>query len=316
MIADVEQTVRACTSCREVTPSHANQPLLENQKASKPFERIHIDLASAEGDNWLIAVDELSGYLAVRRLGQSTTSDKVVKALREVFEVMDTPRSLKPDGGSQLVSEEVRVFLKGRRIALEPSSPTLPKTNGKAEAAVKAAKKIIRGAKGDDEKIALGLNAFRNQCKEGEVPSPSELAYGRLRREPLPMSQSERCQRQREMESGMQRRENARREYTRRYNQRARSLKPFDVGERVVVQDRQKRWTLPGTISEGPTEDRDYLVAMDNGGVWRRNRELIRRLVEASKETPPPRTPAEEQEEQGEQSTEPRRSERLRLRRA
>ena len=180
------------------------------------------------------------------------------------------------------MSLEVERFLESRKVQLDPSSPTLSKTNGKAEAAVKATKKIIRGAGGDDEKILLGLNAFRNQEKEGGVPSPAELAYGRLRREALPVSEAEKRHRAEDMaQNGAKRLEDMRAKYKERANKGARVLEPLRPGQRVVVQDHQtKRWTLPGVVSSGPSMDRDYVIAMDNGGSWRRNRERLRELQE------------------------------------
>jgi hypothetical protein len=162
-------------------------------------------------------------------------------------------------------------------VTFDTSSPRLPETNGMAEAAVKAAKRIIRGANGDADRILEGIEAHRNTPRRGGR-SPSEMVCGRQRRERLPVHPKAI---QARMEVPQQ--ELIDREQTTlaaehaRYDRHTRDLPPLQAGDPVVVQDKpSNKWRHHGTIVGGPTSRREYSIRMETGGTWRRNRKLIR----------------------------------------
>ena len=71
------------------------------------------------------------------------------------------------------------------------SSACYPQSNGRAEAAVKSLKRLLRGNKGskgtiDKDKIAKALLQHRNTLLRG-IKSSSQLALGRDLRDPIPL---------------------------------------------------------------------------------------------------------------------------------
>ena len=294
---DVTRTVRNCTPCREYAPSQANLPRLNQETATAPFQRIQIDLCQELGAQWFVAVDEYSGYIDIRRLGKHSTADLIIDAMRETFNAMDTPAVVKTDGGPQLpgVAHSVTKFLEYWGIAHDSSSPCLPETNGMAEAAVKAAKKIIRGAEGDPDRIREGVEAHRNTPRRGGR-SPSEMTCGRQRRERLPVHPSAtRARGETPLDEHIAREQTALdREHT-RYDEHTRDLPPLHPGDTVVVQDKStKRWRHYGTVVGGPDSRREYSIRMGTGGVWRRNRRLIRPTYTDDDRAPPDTSAAED----------------------
>jgi hypothetical protein len=279
VVQDVIRTVRRCTPCREHAPSQADLPRLNHEKATAPFQRIHIDLGQELGVHWLVAVDEYSGYMDIRKLGKHSTGDLIIEALRETFNAMDTPVVVKSDGGPQLpgVARIVMDYLEHWGITYDPSSPRMPETNGMAEAAVKAAKRIIRGAEGKAGPIQEGLEAHRNTPRRGGR-SPSEMAWGRQRRERLPVHPTAvQAREEVPVEEHLAREQATLKDEHARYDAHTRDLPPLRLGDTVVVQDKPtNRWRHYGTIIGGPDSSRDYSIRMETGGVWRRNRKLIR----------------------------------------
>ena len=165
-----------------------------------------------------------------------------------------------------------------------------------AEACVKQMKKIVRATWNKDqgkpnwdaltESVLLYYNTPRH-----EGASPSQLLFGHPTRDTLPAHRrafSDEWQRQAdEVEAKA---ELMRGKVTERYNARARLLPSLCVGQLVVMQDnRSKKWDKCGTVVE-VGENRDYLMKLSSGRIFRRNRRFLRtrvpRLFNDSKETP------------------------------
>ena len=74
-----------------------------------------------------------------------STSANLISALRTQFEAMGVPEELSCDRGTNLTSSEITTWLKGWGVKLRTSSARYPQSNGRAECAVKAAKKLVTG---------------------------------------------------------------------------------------------------------------------------------------------------------------------------
>jgi len=92
--------------------------------------------------------DRLTGWLEVEHLPSGSTTIKLISAFRRWFRRFGIPEELSCDGGTNLVSEEARAFLLSWRVQLRISSAYFPQSNGRAEAAVKSAKRLLRGNTG------------------------------------------------------------------------------------------------------------------------------------------------------------------------
>uniref|UniRef100_A0A1Y1MUA0 RNA-directed DNA polymerase n=1 Tax=Photinus pyralis TaxID=7054 RepID=A0A1Y1MUA0_PHOPY len=304
---DVTDVIRHCRPCQEHLPSQPHEPMQRGPDAERPFQKLHADLFEVADTHYLVLTDEFSGWPDITTLGTDTSSRRIIEALRNAFMNHARPVMLKPDNGRQFVSHEVQAFLKKWGVALETSSPHLPRSNGRAEAAVKAMKKIIRGAtpegakRPDPDELTAGIMAFRNTPRYGGR-SPAELIYGRTCGEMLPRHPNaydpkwERSFRQLD-ETAAERRE----KLEAHYEATAKPLQPFPVGTPVMVQHHQtKRWTISGTVTE-VLPKHEYLIQQDNGGILRRNRTLLRKRYF--------RAPPQPQLQEEGPSREPRRTE-------
>jgi hypothetical protein len=179
-----------CQPCREVLPSLPHQPLKHNPEAQRPFQHVHADLFQHAGQYYLLRTDEYSGWPDVASLLPNTTADSLIRHLRHYFLSHTVPAVLHPYNGLPFNSGELARFLKLWGVHFDSSTPHLSRTNGRAEAAVKAMKRVVRGAVPagghipDPDKLAEGIMAFRNQPLYGGQ-SPSELVYVRNIRERL-----------------------------------------------------------------------------------------------------------------------------------
>jgi transposase InsO family protein len=143
---DVVQVVRRCQPCQEHRPAHAHEPLQRNPNADRPFQKVHADFFEVAGRHYLVMTDEFSGCPMLYDVGQDTTAHMVTRCLRQWFVQWGVPTVLRSDNGPQFAATQTQAFLQQWGVTFDPSSPRLPYTNGRAEAAVKAMKRLVRGA--------------------------------------------------------------------------------------------------------------------------------------------------------------------------
>ena len=99
---------------------------------------------SYTGRDYLVYVDRLSGWpLTFHFAKGNTTSRHTTNACRRAFMALGVSVRFRSDGAPQFASREFRQFLKRWGVNAELSAPHYPQSNGLAEAAVEAMKKLI-----------------------------------------------------------------------------------------------------------------------------------------------------------------------------
>ena len=93
--------------------------------------------------SFMVYVDYFSGIIEVDAL-TSTTMTAIIKTLKIHMARHGIPIDLISDNGPQLVSEQFSQFYKSWAINHRTCSPRYPKSSGKAEAAVKQIKKLLK----------------------------------------------------------------------------------------------------------------------------------------------------------------------------
>ena len=206
-----------------------------------------------------------------------------MSAMREIFCQVGVPQSIMSDGGPQFTSGVFRNFLNRWGVQHRVSSPHYPQSNGRAESAVKAAKKLIRCCwddcrnQLDEERWTRGILQQRNTPGRGGR-SPAQIVFGRPVRDLLPAHRrSFAPEWQLAADVAEQRLSQQQQRADDLYNRQARDLMPLSVGNQVAVQDdRTKRWDRHGVVCEiGPY--RRYFVRLSSGRVLTRNRCHLRR---------------------------------------
>ena len=135
--------------------------------------------------------DRLTGWVEMAHLPNDTTSNRLKDIFRLYFSRWGAPEELSTDGGTNLVSDEMTSFFKHWGVNMRISSAYYPQSNGRAEAAVKTAKRLLRdnvGANGslNTDRMSIALLQYRNTPLRGSNRSPAQLIAGRQLRDGVP----------------------------------------------------------------------------------------------------------------------------------
>lgn len=276
--ADIDRTTRGCERCQKELPSQQKETMIQHEPASRPFQYLDVDLADHAGGKYLVAVDGYSGWLFVENVGRHANTNKVISALLRIFCQVGIPEVIWSDGGPQFTSFQFKSFVKDWSILHCVSSPYYAKSNGRAESAVKSAKKMLRRCwdvrRGTIDEQAWSRAVIQHRNTPGSSGrSPAQIVFGGSIRDSLPAHPLSYVTPPAPDISLEQHRA----ETKRRYDAHARDLPEFTVGTHVRVQDvRTRRWERCGiVIAVGPF--RRYRVRLDNGGEIERNRCHLRR---------------------------------------
>ena len=163
----------------------AKEPLVYAPPPDYPFQ------GAVAGWLYLAYACRLSGWLELAYFTSSPTSRDIINVMREFFQRFGMPEELSLDGGPNLKSQEFLSFMNAWGIKRRLSSAYYVQSNGRAEAAVKTAKRIISGNTGrsgklDTDKVARALLNYRNTPIKGTGVSPAQLLMGRNLRDFVP----------------------------------------------------------------------------------------------------------------------------------
>ena len=157
MLNDLTTTIDSCKACQLYTQSQKrkviqSQPML---KAAFSFQECTADLFTLTGNEYIVLVDRLTGFLCCDKLQKTSKSAIFIKLT---------------NGGPQFCSE-FNYFCKSFYICHELSSPY-----GLSEAAVKNAKTLLKNFELTGQNFQRSLYIFWNMpCSDG--PSPVQLFF-------------------------------------------------------------------------------------------------------------------------------------------
>ena len=144
-----------------------------------------MDLCEVESHTYLACADRLTGWLMVFHMkpGRATASE-LITICRSLFQTYGCPEELSSDGGSIFMSHEFQNFLSVLGVQHRLSSVAYPQSNGRAELAVKSAKRIIYGNTDpqgslDTDKAARAVLQYRNTPIQGIGLSPAQFLLHR-----------------------------------------------------------------------------------------------------------------------------------------
>ena len=141
MSAQVKAQAQRCEVCRALDDKQQKELIQQPELPTLAWKRVGVDLFHLEGKEYLVLADCFSNFIEVDPL-ESTTSKAVVKALKIHFSRHGIPKVVVSDNGPQFASETFRLFAEKWNFTHVTSSPGYPQSNGKAESAVKAVKKL------------------------------------------------------------------------------------------------------------------------------------------------------------------------------
>ena len=290
--SDIKNTVQACESCQVLQPSQQQEPLLNDDTPTRPFESVSADFFTIAGKSFLVIVDRLSGWPVVIPCKGDTTASTTARIFCRYFREVGVPLRLRTDGGPQFTSTEFRDFMQRWGVRHFLSSPHYPQSNGHAEAAVKSIKHLILktapSGNIDCEEFDRGLLELRN-TPNFTGRSPSQILYGAPLRSCIPAHPTSFSKEWQAKTEDCDRRAAARaKDVKTRYDQHANPLPRLSIGQQVRIQDPiSHRWDKVGVVM-GSGKSRDYEIRLPSGRVWWRNRRFLRPVIPASVEPSPP----------------------------
>ena len=180
-----------CKDCNDVTPSNAREPMTEAPLPTFPFELTVTDFFDHKGFLYLIYADRYTGWVETSLMSNGKAST-VCNELCRWFMTYGAPTELSSDGGPPFDSQEYKSFLQRWGIKRRLSSAYYPQSNGRAELAVKSAKRILMDntdsfGRLNHDKTARAFLTHRNTPVQGVGLSPAHMLYGRPIRDFLPM---------------------------------------------------------------------------------------------------------------------------------
>jgi len=268
MSGDIKDEISRCTVCHTYQNRQQKESLMSHEIPDRPWSKIGIDLFEYCQENYLISVDYYSNFWEVDRL-ETTSSKTVVGKLKKLFARYGIPSQVMSDNGPQFTSSEFKNFSKDWDFEHYTSSSHHPKSNGKAESAVKTAKQLVRKAKEAKSDVYLVFLDFRNTPTQGVGTSPAQRMLGRRTRTLLPTATTL-LQPRGVMQSDREKLRRQQQTANERYNKRAKNLNPLHEGDQVRIQPvklGEVKWRK--AVVNKRLDERSYLVETPSGELYR-----------------------------------------------
>ncbi|XP_058811065.1 uncharacterized protein K02A2.6-like [Topomyia yanbarensis] len=271
MTSQITDVVKECPICAKYSASQPNPPMLTHSIPVYPFQLVSMDVFFADYRGckckWLVTVDHYSDFFEVNNI-KDLTPESVIMACQQNFARHGKPQRILTDNGSNFVNSKMVKFASDWDIEHVTSAPHHQQANGKAEAAVKIAKRLLKKAEETGADFWYALLHWRNiPNKIGS--SPASRLFSRAIRCGVPTAISNLLPKV--VKDVPEMIENNRKKAKYQYDKRTRNLPDIQTGSPVYVQlnsESSNLWT-PGTISKRFNE-RSYLVDV-NGAEYRRS---------------------------------------------
>ena len=108
-----------------------------------PFQYIVADYFDVKSKTWLVIADRFSGWLSLSYFPREANATDLIKILKEYFTTFGIAEQFASDSGPQFKSSQFKEFLQSWGVEQRTSSSYFPKSNLRAESAVKSAKRIV-----------------------------------------------------------------------------------------------------------------------------------------------------------------------------
>jgi len=259
--------------CAEFQASNPQQPLQTHKIPDRPWSRLAADLFTLQSKDYIVLVDYYSDFIEVSPL-RETTSAAIIKFMRVQFSRHGIPDVLVTDNGPQFASKEFAEFVKQWEFLHVTSSPYHPKSNGKAESAVKVVKGLFKKALKDKKDPWLSLLDYRNTPTAGIHSSPVQRLMSRRTKMLVPIATNLLYP---EVTEGVAEKIHQKRQKAKSYHDKnVKELPDLDIGQevRIAPTHRGKTWEAGTCLQK--LSDRSYLIETSGGEVLCRNRQAIK----------------------------------------
>ena len=293
---DIQHMRDSCSVCCKNAPSQAPLPAVSPDIPSTPFESIFADFFEDSGYHFLVAGDRLSGWVEVysSQAGSSKAgSSGLIAHLRTLFATFGVPMTMSSDGGPEFTATATGDFLARWGVHHRQSAAYNPQSNGRAEVAVKKAKRLLkscidpRGSLNNDH-FLRGMLQLRNTPDPECKLSPAQVLFGHPLRDAF--SFVNRCPKFENRairsiwhDAWASKEDALRTRYAgsmEKLNAHARQLPDLQAGERVFIQNQNglhpNKWDRSGVVLESLGHDQYNIKVDGTGRITKRNRRFLR----------------------------------------
>ena len=187
MNSEIQDCIAKSSVCNMIKPEQCREPLMSHEVPSRPCVKVGTDLFTFKNQIYMVTVDYYSNFIKMDRL-RNSSSRTVIKVLKMHFSRHGIPEVLISDNSPQYSSQEFSSFAQQWEFKHVTSSPHYPKSNGKAESAVKTCKNLLKKADLAKADVYLSLLNHRNTSTEQTGLSPAQQSVGRKTRTLLPLA--------------------------------------------------------------------------------------------------------------------------------
>ena len=143
MKSDIKDFTSKRETCASYSTRQQKETLISHEVPDRLCAKISTDLFNLDHKNYILTVDYFSGFFEIDRLYDLKVST-VIRKLKTHMARHGIPDELLADSGSQYTSREFKSFAKEYNFNHMTTSPYHHQSNGRAESAVKEAKKILK----------------------------------------------------------------------------------------------------------------------------------------------------------------------------
>ncbi|XP_062558648.1 uncharacterized protein K02A2.6-like [Armigeres subalbatus] len=271
MSCQIKDVVKECTVCAKYAASQANPPMMSHSIPVFPFQMVSMDVFLAEyrgrKQKFLVTVDHYSDYFEVDLL-EDLTPDTVIRVCKRNFARHGVPQTVLTDNGTNFINRKMVQFAHDWDFEHITSSPHHQQANGKSEAAVKIAKRMMKKCEDTGEDFWFALLHWRNVPNKIGT-SPTARLFSRSTRCSVPSSIENLLPKVVENVPASIEKQRKRSKF--HYDKKSRHLPELQVGSAVFAQlnpEETKVWT-PAIVSNQLSE-RSYVVDV-GGSKYRRS---------------------------------------------
>ena len=288
--ADITRHRASCRSCDKAAPSNPAEPPVLPDQPAYPFHSITGDFFTVNSRNYLALCDRYSNWLSIFKLAKDDSAN-IIKTLRDYSTTFGIPAILSTDGASVFTSKQMEEFCKRWGINHRVSSAYYARSNKRAEVGVKSAKRLVRDNLLPDggldcDKLSRALLIHRNNPCPVTGLSPSQVLYGRVLRDFLPLQPGKFEPRAEWRQAADDRAKAFAQRHVLKSEELAtgsKTLHPLAIGDHVSLQDQTGRtpraWGKTGVVVE-VNDFNSYQVKVDGSRhVTKRNRRFLRKIL-------------------------------------
>lgn len=231
MTEQIKTFISKCEICRSLDVRQQKETLQPHVVTHRPWAKVGTDLFSFENRDYLITVDYYSNFWEIDYL-PDTKSSTVIRKLKAHFARQGITDTVVSDNGPQYTSREFQMFSQRWEFECTTSSPGYPQSNGKAESAVKTAKRLMTKAKMSGRDPYLAILDHRNTPTQGLDSSPAQRLLSRRTRTLLPIRESLLEPKVTDATAGLRRNQQRQAKY---YNRTAKDMDTLKQGDSVRV---------------------------------------------------------------------------------